>query len=92
MERALSTRCSDNSRKDYRTIAELLPEYGLAILSPAKILLEVSPLDRGQAEAELTGLDAWVEEHCGQQGFTWPEYWVYKAALEELAGGHGEHN
>jgi hypothetical protein len=92
MEKALATCCGDNSRNDHRTIAVLLPEYGPVLLSATKILLEVSPqaLARvGSGEAKLASLDDWLSE-CGPQVFTWPEYWLLRGFLEDLAGGRNE--
>jgi hypothetical protein len=91
IERALAIHSGDNpAQKNQRTIGDLLPEYGPTLLSAAKVMLEADPPAPAQAEAELAGLDAWVAEHYGPEGFTWPEYTVFKSALEALVSCHGE--
>jgi hypothetical protein len=65
------------------------PEVGREILAAAKILVEeVEQLNPEQAQQNLDGLDSWIGEYCGPQGFTWREYQEYKVALEKLASGN----
>jgi hypothetical protein len=60
------------------------------MLAAAKLLVELKhgkgdgQFGPEQAAAELAGLDDWVLEHYGSAGYTWPEYWEYRASLEQI--------
>jgi hypothetical protein len=91
MEKDLASRPTDRADAPYRTFGDDLPASGPTILAAAKILLEVTPPDParvGSVAEELAALDSWVSANCGPQGFTWPEYWEYRATIESLANNH----